>query len=105
MQKPIAVLDNILVERTTDENKSGLLLPTDAKTDDRAEGKGKVISVGHGIRRVDGTISPQIIKEGDVIYFSRYTPVKIEEKEYLITKEVHVLLILRDEEIKPTKHK
>jgi len=99
MQKPIAVLDNILVERVV-ENKTGLFLPQDVKTDDRAEGKGKVVSVGHGIRRADGTIAPQIVKEGDTIYFSRYTPVKIEEKEYLITKEVHVLLILKDEKIK-----
>jgi co-chaperonin GroES (HSP10) len=96
--KPIAVLDNILVERIV-ENKLGLLLPDNIKTDDRAEGKGKVISVGQGIRRADGTIAPQIIKEGDIIYFSRYTPVKIEEKEYLITKEVHVLLILKNEKI------
>ena len=105
MKNPIAVLDNILVEKLV-ENKTGLVLPEGINADEnRAEGKGKVVSVGHGIRRADGTIAKQIIEVGDVIYFSRYTPVKIEDKEYLITKEVHVLLILKDEEIKPTKHK
>jgi co-chaperonin GroES (HSP10) len=103
--KPIAVLDNILVERVVDQNKAGLVLPEYVKNDERAEGKGRVISVGQGIRRADGTIAPQIIKEGDIIYFSRYTPVKIEDKEYLITKEVHVLLILKDEKVKSNKHK
>jgi co-chaperonin GroES (HSP10) len=100
--KTIAVLDNILVEKIT-ENKTGLFLPDDVKTDNREEGRGKVISVGHGIRRADGTIVPQVVKEGDVIYFSRYTPIKVDGKEYLLTKEVHVLLIEKDEKTKPNK--
>jgi co-chaperonin GroES (HSP10) len=105
MKKPIAVLDNILVEKIIEDNKAGLALPEYMEGDDKMKpiDMGKVISVGHGIRRVDGTISPQVIKEGDVIYFSRYYPIKIEGKDYLVTKEVHVLLIIKDEKVKSTK--
>jgi co-chaperonin GroES (HSP10) len=105
--KPIAVLDNILVEKIIEKNKTGLALPEYMEGEDKMKpiDMGKVISVGHGIRRADGTISPQVIEVGDVIYFSRYYPIKIEEKEYLVTKEVHVLIVLKDEKIITRKSK
>lgn len=104
MKKIIAVLDNIVVEKITDtETKSGIVLPEYAQsnTQERAEGKGKVIAVGNGIRKLDGTLTPLMVKKGDIIYFSKYIPVKIDEKDYLLTKEVYVLIII--EEIKDEK--
>jgi co-chaperonin GroES (HSP10) len=104
--KPIAVLDNILVEPITEnQTTAGILIPEGGMkgTQERFEGKGKVLSVGHGIRKADGKIVPQIIEEGDIIYFSRCTPIRLDGKDYVMTKEVHVLLILKDEKIKSTK--
>ena len=97
------LLNNILVESIIDEKtKSGLIIPLlpGVRESPRESGKGKVISVGQGIRKPDGSIVPLLVKKGDIILFSRYSPVKIDEKDYLITKEEFVLAILKDEKIK-----
>lgn len=88
-------LNNILVDKI-EENVSGLILP-DTIQEKKSEGKGKVIAVGQGIRNMDGSISPLLVKKGDIILFNRYSLVKIEKKEYLLVREEWVVAILKDE--------
>ena len=91
------LLDNILMEPIVeDKTKSGLLLPESQQPSKRESGKGKVISVGQGIRKPDGSIAPLLVKKGDIVLYSRYSPVRIEEQDYLITKEEWVLAILKN---------
>jgi chaperonin GroES len=87
--------DRIIVERVEAEEKTagGLYLPDNAK---EKPTRGKVIAVGKGKVREDGTVSPLDLKVGDHILFGRYsgTEIKIDEQEYLIMREDDVLGVI-----------
>ena len=80
-----------------DEEKSvsngGIIIPDNAKEKPQ---RGRVVSVGKGKVREDGTVQPLDLKEGDTILFGKYagTEVKIEGDEYLIMREDDVLGVL-----------
>lgn len=88
------LLNNILVEKI--EENTGLIIP-DTLQDKKSEGKGRVVAIGQGTRNIDGSISPLLVKKGDIILFNRYSLVKIERKEYLLVKEEWVIAILKEE--------
>ncbi len=84
--------DRIIVQRLDEQEKTagGLFIPDSAKEKPQ---QGKVISVGKGKLREDGTIQPLDVKAGDKILFGKYsgTEIKIEADEYLIMREDDVL--------------
>ena len=84
--------DRVLVERVEALNKSagGLYIPDTAKEKPQ---EGKVVAVGKGKRREDGTISALDVKAGDRILFTKYagSDVTIEGKEYIIMREDDIL--------------
>ena len=88
------LLNNILVEEIK-EDHGGLELPSDIEQK-KSEGKGKVVAVGQGSRNIDGSISPLLVKKGDIILFNRYSMVKIEGKEYLLVREEWVVATLKE---------
>lgn len=87
--------DRIIVERLEAEEKtaSGIIIPDNAKEKPQ---RGRVVSVGKGKVREDGTVQPVDLKEGDTILFGKYagTEIKIEGDEYLIMREDDVLGVL-----------
>ncbi len=84
--------DRIIVERLAPEEKSsgGIILPDNAQ--ERPQ-RGRVVAVGKGKVREDGTVTPVDVKEGDEILFGKYsgTEVKVEGAELLIMREDDVL--------------
>ena len=84
--------DRIIVERLAPEEKSsgGIILPDNAQ--ERPQ-RGRVIAVGKGKVREDGTVTPVDVKEGDEILFGKYsgTEVKVDGAEVLIMREDDVL--------------
>ena len=94
--KPLS--DHILIEPLNQEDKTrgGILLPKTAEKE-RPE-KGKVIAVGPGKRNSDGKVVPLYVKEGDIVFFTKYGPheIKINDKEYLIAREEEILAILKE---------
>ena len=84
--------DRILVKRIEEEEKTkgGIIIPDTAK---EKPSEGKVIAVGGGKVREDGTVQPLDVKRGDRILFSKYsgTEVTIEGEEHLIIREDDVL--------------
>lgn len=91
------MLRNILVEPIVDKLKSGIVLPDqDIKLQKTDVGyyKGKVLSVGQGMRRMDGGVAPLLVKKGDVILFWKYTPITVDGKDYMITYEDHIIATL-----------
>lgn len=92
--KPIG--DRVLIEPIEEDNttKSGIVIPDTAEKE-RPE-KGKIIAVGTGRIADDGKPIPMSIKEGQIVLFSKYGPteIKVDGKEYLITKEEDVLAII-----------
>ena len=57
---------------------------------------GKVLAVGPGERREDGTITPPDVKAGDTVLFGKWsgTEVKIDGEEVLIMKESDIMGVL-----------
>lgn len=88
--------DRIIVSRLDSEEKtaSGLIIPDSAKEKPQ---QGKVIAVGKGKVKEDGSHQPLDLAVGDVIIFGKYagTEVKIEDNDYLIMREDDVLGVLQ----------
>ena len=91
--QPLA--DRVIVERVDAMEKSagGLYIPDTAKEKPQ---EGKVIAVGKGKRKDDGSIIPMDVKKGDRILFGKYSgnDVTVDGKEYIIMREDDILGIL-----------
>lgn len=92
--KPLG--DRVLVKRSDEaEEKTagGLIIPDTAKEKPQ---RGKVIAVGQGTMKDDGTRAPLDVKAGDDILFGKYSgnEIKIDGEEYLIMHESDILGIL-----------
>jgi len=87
--------DRLIVKRLEEEEKTkgGIIIPDTAK---EKPVEGKVIAVGDGRIKEDGTKIPMEAKKGDRILFAKYagTEVKIDGEEHLIMKEDDVLAII-----------
>ena len=92
--KPLS--DHILIEPIKEEEKTrtGILLPETAEKE-RPE-QGRVIAVGPGKKKKDGTYIPLDVKPGQKVLFTKYGPneIKIDDKKYLIAKEEDILAII-----------
>jgi len=80
--------DRLIVKRLDEEQKtaSGLFIPDNAKEKPQ---QGKVMAIGKGKVRDDGTIQPLDLKVGDTILFGKYSgqEVKVDGDEVLIMRE------------------
>jgi len=87
--------DRLIVKRLEEEDKTkgGIIIPDSAK---EKPAEGKVIAVGAGRLKKDGTKLPMEVKKGDRILFAKYggTEVKIDGEEHLIMKEEDVLGVI-----------
>jgi len=87
--------DRVVVERIKDEtrSKAGIYIPDSAK---EKPNKGKILAVGPGKKRKDGTRIPMDVNVGDVILFGKWggNEVKIDRKEYLLIKEEDIFGII-----------
>jgi len=85
----------VLVQRVEAMSKSagGLYIPDTAKEKPQ---EGKVVAVGKGKRREDGTIAALDVKAGDRILFSKYagSDVTVDGKEYIIMREEDILGVI-----------
>ena len=87
--------DRLIVQRVEEEEKTkgGIIIPDTAK---EKPIEGKVIAVGTGRIKKNGTKIPLEIKKGDRVLYAKYagTEVKIDGEEYLIMKEDDILAII-----------
>ncbi len=94
MIKPLS--DHILIEPIKEEmvTEAGIILPETAEREKPQ--KGKIIAVGPGRIKDDGTRIPLEVKVGDVVLFHQYGPseIKIDKKDYLVAKEDDIIAII-----------
>jgi chaperonin GroES len=87
--------DRLIVRRLEEEEKTkgGIIIPDTAK---EKPFEAKVIAVGTGKLKEDGTKIPLEVKAGNHVLFAKYggTEVKIDGEEYLILREDDVLAII-----------
>lgn len=84
--------DRLIVEALEEEETtvSGIVLPDTAKEKPQ---KGKVMAVGDGEVKEDGTRRPLDVSEGDEVLYSKYggTEITVEDDEVLVLRESDVL--------------
>ena len=89
--------DRILVKRSSSEQttKGGIIIPENAKEKPM---RGSVIAVGPGKTNDDGSLSPLLVQEGNVVMFRKFagTDVTIAGEEHMILREEEVLAIIED---------
>jgi chaperonin GroES len=87
--------DQVIVQRLEEEErtKGGIIIPDTAK---EKPIEGKVIAVGTGRNKKDGTKIPLEVKKGNRVLYAKYagTEVKMDKEEYLIMKEDDILAII-----------
>lgn len=102
LQKPLNPLDftllydNVLVEQVEQEDvdESGIIRPQNYE--DKPE-IGKVLSIGKGRLFDNGTIVPLEVKVGDIVYFNKYSSVKVrlDTTDFFILREEDIQGFLR----------
>jgi chaperonin GroES len=92
--KPLG--DRLIVEPIEQEEMtaSGIVLPETAKEKPM---QGKVLAIGPGARKEDGSRITMDVSQGDTVLYAKYagTEVKIDGKKYLILKETDVLAVVQ----------
>ncbi|MGF1632850.1 MAG: co-chaperone GroES [Phycisphaerae bacterium] len=87
--------DRVIVRRSAAEEKtkSGIVLPDAAR---EKPTKGKVVSVGPGKLNDDGTRLEVAVREGDTVYYGKYsgTEVEVETEKFVILRESDILGVL-----------
>ena len=87
--------DRIIVERIeqTEKTSGGIIIPDSAKEKPQT---GRVVAVGTGRVREDGSKQPLDVRVGDTILFGKYSgqDVKVDNNDYLIMKEDDVLAVV-----------
>lgn len=87
--------DRVLVKRVESETKtaSGIIIPDTAQEKPM---QGKVLSVGTGTVKEDGSVRKLDVKKGDTVLFGKWsgTEVKIDGDELLIMKESDIMGII-----------
>ena len=87
--------DRIIVERIeeSEQQVGGIIIPDTAKEKPQ---QGKVVAVGKGKVKEDGTITPLDVKAGDTVMFGKYSgqEIKLDGTEYLIMREDEILGVI-----------
>jgi len=87
--------DRLIIQTMKEEEmtKGGIIIPDTAK---EKPVEGKVIAVGAGRVKKDGTKMPLEIKKGDRVLYAKYggTEIKMDGEEYLMMKEDDILAII-----------
>ena len=91
--------DRLIIERIEDDTEQkigGIIIPDTAKEKPQ---QGKVIAVGKGKVKEDGTITPVDVSAGDKVLFGKYSgqEIKLDGEEYLIMREDEILGVLESD--------
>lgn len=84
--EPLGSMVLIELEKAPEKTTGGLLLPEEAR---EKMNVGKVIAVGPGATRDDGTVAPMSVNAGDRVIYRKYAGTEIQwmGMDYLLTKE------------------
>ena len=90
--------DRLIVERIeeTEQMVGGIIIPDTAKEKPQ---QGKVVAVGKGKLKDDGSVTPLDVAAGDKVLFGKYSgqEIKLDGDEYLIIREDEILGVLESD--------
>lgn len=86
--------DNVFVKGIEIEERDGIIVP--ASYEDKPE-IGLVIKVGEGRIFDNGNVIPLKVKEGDTVYFNKYSSVKFnfDGEDYFVVREEDIVGYIR----------
>ncbi len=89
--------DRLIVERIEDTEQmvGGIIIPDTAKEKPQ---QGKVLAVGNGTVRDDGSVTPLDVQAGDTVLFGKYSgqEITLEGTEYFIMREDEILGVIEE---------
>jgi len=89
--------DRVIIKPIAEESKtaSGIYIP-DTASKEKPQ-KGTIVAVGPGKPNKNGTITPMVVKVGDVVLYGKYSgdEIKIESVEYKILLEENIFAIIK----------
>ena len=87
--------DRLIVERIEDTEQmvGGIIIPDTAKEKPQ---QGKVLAVGKGKVKDDGTVTPLDVKAGDMVLFGKFSgqEISLDGTEYFIMREDEILGVI-----------
>lgn len=87
--------DRLIVERLeeSEQKVGGIIIPDTAKEKPQ---QGKVLAVGKGKMKDDGTITPLDVAAGDMVLFGKYSgqEITLDGTEYFIMREDEILGVI-----------
>ena len=87
--------DRLIVERVEDTEQmvGGIIIPDTAKEKPQ---QGKVLAVGKGKVKDDGSVTPLDVKAGDTVLFGKYAgqEITLDGTEYFIMREDEILGVI-----------
>ena len=88
--------DRIIIERIEESSEQmvgGIIIPDTAKEKPQ---QGKVVAVGKGKVKEDGSVTPLDVKANDTVLFGKYSgqEIKLDGTEYLIMREDEILGVI-----------
>lgn len=90
--KIVPLGDRVVVKRAEAEAKTagGIVLPDSAR--DKPQ-RGKVVAIGDGHVKKDGSKAPLTVKEGDDVIFTSYAgdEISVGDEDYLLLRESDIL--------------
>ena len=90
--------DRLIIERIeeTEQKVGGIIIPDTAKEKPQ---QGKVVAVGKGKVKDDGTVTPLDVQAGDKVLFGKYSgqEIKLDGDEFLIMREDEILGVLESD--------
>lgn len=90
--------DRIIVERIEEgeQQVGGIIIPDTAKEKPQ---QGKVIAVGNGKIKDDGSVTPLDVRAGDTVLFGKYSgqEIKLDGEEFLIMREDEILGVIESD--------
>ena len=93
--------DRLIVERIEDTEQmvGGIVIPDTAKEKPQ---QGKVLAVGKGKVKDDGSVTPLDVKAGDTVLFGKYAgqEITLEGTDYFIMREDDILGVIETGEKK-----
>jgi chaperonin GroES len=96
MAKLVPIGDHVVikVEKVEETMKSGIVLPDSAKEKPQ---QGTVVAVGSGVMLDNGTRIPLEVKEGDKVFYSKYSgnEIKLDDEEYVVLSQHDILAIVK----------
>ncbi|MBT4856106.1 co-chaperone GroES [bacterium] len=86
MKKIRPLYDRVLIERVAEDNTTagGIVIPPSAQ--EKAQ-EGLVVAVGTGRINDDGSQTPLQVKEGDKVFFGKYSGTEVDDSHLIIREE------------------